>query len=116
VLGVGAGWIESEHDTFGYDLGTKRERLDRLAEGLEVMWRLCRTAGPVSFDGRFYRLHDAQLGLRSPRPNGPPIMIGGAGPQRTLPLVARYADVWAPSRMPPDRYQEASRQLDALLR
>jgi alkanesulfonate monooxygenase SsuD/methylene tetrahydromethanopterin reductase-like flavin-dependent oxidoreductase (luciferase family) len=116
VLGVGAGWIESEHTTFGYDLGTRGTRLDRLAEGLEVITQLSRSVGPVSFDGRFYHLQDAQLGLRSPKPNGPVLMIGGAGPQRTLPLVARYADVWAPSRTPPERYRETSEQLDQLIR
>jgi alkanesulfonate monooxygenase SsuD/methylene tetrahydromethanopterin reductase-like flavin-dependent oxidoreductase (luciferase family) len=31
---------------------------------------------------------------RSPRPGGPPIVIGGNGPRRTLPWAARYADEW----------------------
>ncbi len=93
VLGVGTGWMEREHTMFGYELGDTPTRFTRLQEGLEVVTRLLRSEVPVSFDGRFFRLREAVLpGPR--RPGGPPIMIGGSGPQRTLPLVARFAGVW----------------------
>ena len=71
---------------------------------------------PVSFDGEFYRLRDAVLMPRSPRPGGPPIVIGGNGPRRTLPLAARYADEWNAVLIPPERFAELSARLDELLR
>src|ERR671928_149722 len=55
VLGVGAGWNEREHRSFGYELGDKRTRMDRLAEALEVMTLLARSEQPVSFDGEFFK-------------------------------------------------------------
>ena len=93
VLGVGTGWMEREHQMFGYELGDMPTRFARLEEGLEVMSRLLRSEAPVSFDGRYFRLREAVLPGPG-RPGGPPIMIGGSGPRRTLPLVARFADVW----------------------
>ena len=53
VLGRGAGWVEDEHVRFGYDFGDTKSRMDRLAEGAEVIFRLCHDVQPVSFDGRF---------------------------------------------------------------
>lgn len=115
VLGVGAGWNEREHRSFGYELGDKRTRMDRLAEALEVMTLLARNDEPVSFQGRFYRLSDARIVPRAARPNGPRIMVGGSGPRRTLPLTARYADVWNAGPRTPEAFAESSERLDELL-
>ncbi|MFZ2361952.1 MAG: LLM class F420-dependent oxidoreductase, partial [Anaerolineae bacterium] len=52
---------------------------------------------------------------RPQRPDGPPILIGGNGPRRTLPLVARYADEWNAVYIPPTRFIELSARLDSLL-
>src|ERR671916_397539 len=90
ILGVGAGWNEAEHSMFGYTLGDMATRMRRLEEGLVVMSRLLRSDGPASFDGHVFRLRDAMLLPRTQRPGGLPILIGGIGPQQTLPLVARY--------------------------
>jgi F420-dependent oxidoreductase-like protein len=114
-LGLGAGWNEREHEAFGYDLLPIPRRFDRLEEGLEVITRLLQENGPVSFDGEYYRLKDARIAPRSPRQTGPPIIIGGKGPKRTLPLVAHYADEWNVTAMPVDDYVARSRELDALL-
>jgi alkanesulfonate monooxygenase SsuD/methylene tetrahydromethanopterin reductase-like flavin-dependent oxidoreductase (luciferase family) len=86
-LGLGAGWQEWEHDTFGFELLDTDGRFARLEEGLEVVTRLLRSEEPVSFDGEFYRLRDALLMPRSPRQGGPPIVVGGNGLRRTLPLA-----------------------------
>src|SRR5436190_1724303 len=94
ILGLGAGWQAREHTLFGHDLGDVPTRMARLEEGLEVITRLLRGEGPASYAGRFYQLRDAILLPRPQRAGGPPILIGGNGPQRTLPLVARYADIW----------------------
>jgi F420-dependent oxidoreductase-like protein len=115
TLGVGAGWQEREHTAFGFDLLPMGERMDRFEEGLEVMSRLLRSEAPASFSGRYYTLHEAVLLPRPLRPGGPPILIGGNGPQRTLPLVARYADEWNAVYIPPARFAELSSRLDSLL-
>jgi len=115
TLGVGAGWQEREHTAFGFDLLSVAERMDRFEEGLEVMSRLLRSDEPASFQGRYYTLHEAVLLPRPRRPGGPPILIGGNGPQRTLPLVARYADEWNAVYIPPARFAELSSRLDSLL-
>jgi alkanesulfonate monooxygenase SsuD/methylene tetrahydromethanopterin reductase-like flavin-dependent oxidoreductase (luciferase family) len=115
VLGVGAGWNEREHKAFGYELGDKRTRMDRLAEALEVMSLLARSEESVSFEGKFYRLSDAKILPRAARPNGPRIMVGGSGPMRTLPLTARYADVWNAGPRTPEAFAESSSRIDELL-
>jgi F420-dependent oxidoreductase-like protein len=114
-LGLGAGWNDREHEAFGYDLLPIPERFAQFEEGLEVITRLLREDGPVSFDGAYYHLRDAQIAPRSPRQHGPPITIGGSGPKRTLPLVATYADEWNSTSMGLEEYRERGAQLDALL-
>lgn len=113
VLGVGAGWNEREHTMFGYPLGDIARRMARFTEALEVMTRLIRDEPPQSFAGEYYQLRDAVL---LPRPGRPtPVMIGGSGPQRTLPLVARYADSWNASGMNADEVRERNMTLDGLV-
>jgi F420-dependent oxidoreductase-like protein len=114
-LGIGAGWQEHEHEVYGFDLLDTDRRFARFEEGLEVITRLLRSDEPVSFDGEFYRLRDAVLLPRSPRPGGPPIIIGGNGPKRTLPLAMRYADEWNAVLVPPERFAELNARLDELL-
>jgi alkanesulfonate monooxygenase SsuD/methylene tetrahydromethanopterin reductase-like flavin-dependent oxidoreductase (luciferase family) len=115
VLGVGTGWMEREHAMFGYALGDVPTQFARFEEGLEVITRLLRSDEPVNYDGRFFRLHQAVLpGPR--RPGGPPLLIGGSGPKRTLPLVARFADVWNAQDLTPEDVRERSAVLDGLLR
>jgi F420-dependent oxidoreductase-like protein len=115
-LGLGAGWQEREHEAHGFELLETERRFARFEEGLEVVTRLLRRDEPASFDGEFYRLRDAVLMPRSPRPDGPPIVIGGNGPRRTLPLAARYSDEWNAVFVTPERFAELSAQLDELLR
>src|SRR6266511_770417 len=116
ILGVGAGWQDREHTLFGHALGDVPTRMARLQEGLEVITRLLRSDDPVTYEGRFYQLRGATLLPRPERRGSPPIMIGGNGPKRTLPLVARYADVWNALGLAPDEYRERSAALDGLLR
>jgi alkanesulfonate monooxygenase SsuD/methylene tetrahydromethanopterin reductase-like flavin-dependent oxidoreductase (luciferase family) len=115
ILGVGAGWQEREHAMFGYELGDVTTRMDRFEEGLEVVTRLLRSDEPASYDGRFFQLRDAVLLPRPQRPGGPPILVGGSGPKRTLPLVAHYAHIWNATRLTADTFRERSARLDTLL-
>jgi F420-dependent oxidoreductase-like protein len=110
ILGLGAGWFEREHDAFGLKFGPwVGERIDRLAEAASVIRQLL-DGERVTHDGPHYRLHDA---ICSPRPVQArlPILIGGAGPKKTIPLVARLADQWN-AFGPPEKVAAA----DAVLR
>jgi F420-dependent oxidoreductase-like protein len=115
VLGVGAGWQEREHHNFGHELGNIADRMARLREGLEVLTRLLRSDEPVTFEGRFFTLREAILLPRPQRLGGPPILIGGNGLTQTLPLVARYADVWNGLALSPDDFRARNATLDSLL-
>jgi len=116
ILGLGAGWQEREHTMFGYDLGDIPTRMARFEEALEVVSRLLRGKDPVTFEGRFYTLREAHL-LPDPASEPDlPLLIGGNGRRRTLPLVARYADIWNAVMIGPGEFQELNAVLDELLR
>ena len=115
-LGVGAGWQAREHSLFGYELGDVPTRMARLEEGLEVITRLLRSDEPATYAGRFYQLREATLLPRPQRAGGPPITIGGNGPKRTLPLAARYANIWNAVFVDPDQFRSLNATLDGLLR
>jgi F420-dependent oxidoreductase-like protein len=115
-LGLGAGWNEWEHATFGFDLLDTERRFARFEEALEVVTRLLRNDGPVSFEGGFYRLRDAMLLPRSPLPGGTPVTIGGNGVRRTLPLAARYADEWNAVFLKAEAFEDLDARLDVLVR
>jgi F420-dependent oxidoreductase-like protein len=115
-LGLGAGWNEWEHVTFGFDVLDTNRRFARFEEGLEVVTRLLRNDEPVSFDGEFYGLNDALLVPRSPRPGGTPVVVGGNGVRRTLPLAARYADEWNAVFLKAEAFGDLNARLDELVR
>ncbi len=88
-LGIGAGWFELEHDSFGIEFGTFTDRFEKLEEALQIIKGMFAGEKP-SLDGKWYQVSDA---LNSPAPVGKiPIMIGGGGEKKTLRLVAQYAD------------------------
>ncbi len=115
VLGLGAGWQEREHDLYGFALLDPKERFDRFEEGLEVVNRLLRSDGPVSYRGEYFQLQDATLLPRPSRPGGPRIAIGGNGQNRTLPLVVRYADEWNAVYLTAGKLKSLNDRLDSLL-
>ena len=115
TLGLGAGWQAREHEKFGFHLLDVEGRLNRLEEGLEVVTRLLRSESPSRFSGEFYTLQDALLLPRPQRPNGPPILIGGNGENRTLSLAARFADEWNANFIPLDEVRRLNGILDGFL-
>ncbi len=89
VLGLGAGWNETEFRAFGYPFD---HRIDRFAEAFTIISTLLRD-GAIDFDGKWYQARDCELLPRGPRPSGPPLMIGSTGP-RMLRLTMGRANSW----------------------
>jgi F420-dependent oxidoreductase-like protein len=102
VMGLGAGWNEAEHKAYGINFPPVKERFDRLDEAIQVIKTLW-APGPGSFDGKFYKLDDADC-IPKPASGRPPILIGGGGEKRTLQLVAQYADEWNAVNVTPEQY------------
>ncbi len=115
ILGLGAGWQEREHTKFGWDLLDVPERFKRCEEGLEVITLLLNNDKPVDFKGEYYQLKEAIMLPRPKRTNGPPILIGGNGPKRTLPLVAKYASEWNALYITPEKFSELNTHLNSLI-
>jgi F420-dependent oxidoreductase-like protein len=92
-LALGAAWFDKEHHELGIPFPPAGERFDVLEDALEILTRLY-TGEVVSYEGRRISLKGAQMRpLPVQRPH-PPFWVGGTGPRRTLPLAAKYADVW----------------------
>ena len=89
VLGLGAGWNETEFRAFGFPFD---HRIDRFEEAFTIIRTLLHD-GAIDFDGRWYQARDCELLPRGPRPGGPPLMIGSIGP-RMLRATMRHADAW----------------------
>ena len=115
TLGLGAGWQEREHKMFGYDLLDLNGRFARFQEGLDCVTSLLHSDQPVTYHGKYYNLEDAQILPRPESAGIPSILIGGNGFHRTLPLAARYADVWNANFIGVEEFKKANAELDRLL-
>jgi alkanesulfonate monooxygenase SsuD/methylene tetrahydromethanopterin reductase-like flavin-dependent oxidoreductase (luciferase family) len=111
-LALGAAWFEKEHRELGIDFPSTAERFDLLEDTLEIVSRLF-TGDVVSYSGKRVSLQDASLRPRPVQQPHPPLWIGGTGPKRTLPLVARFADVWH-AWGSPNSLREANERIDTL--
>jgi F420-dependent oxidoreductase-like protein len=113
TLGLGAGWQEREHTNYGWDLLELKERFVRLGEGVQIVKHLLHDSAPFSFTGKYFRTNDAVM---LPRPQRRiPILIGGTGEKKTMPLVAKYADEWNATFQTPANYRRLNTLLDQLL-
>lgn len=92
-LGIGAGWNEEESGAYGIELGTPKDRSDRLEEACQVMIGLL-TQETTTFSGRFFQLENARCNPKPVQKPHPPICIGGSGERRTLRTAARFAQHW----------------------
>lgn len=92
-LAIGAAWFEQEHRELGIPFPPTGERFDLLEDALEIVTRLW-SGDVVSYDGKRVSLDGARMRPRPVQQPHPPIWIGGTGRRRTIPLAARYADVW----------------------
>ncbi|EUA51008.1 luciferase-like monooxygenase family protein [Mycobacterium xenopi 3993] len=92
-LGIGSGSIEDEHSRTGLPWGSFAERSERLAEALEILSQAF-SKGVIDFAGSHYTVRDMPIVPGPAQQPRPPVIVGGVGEKHTLPLVARYADVW----------------------
>jgi F420-dependent oxidoreductase-like protein len=89
ILGIGTGWFELEHDSLGYDFGTFTDRFNRLYEALEIILPMLAGERPT-VSGKYYRTKEA---MAEPRfRDHIPLMIGGSGEKKTIPLAAKEFD------------------------
>jgi alkanesulfonate monooxygenase SsuD/methylene tetrahydromethanopterin reductase-like flavin-dependent oxidoreductase (luciferase family) len=119
ILGLGAGWHEGEHRSFGIPLLPPRERFDRFESYVAVVHALlsdeARTESGVTRADPFFPLDNATMEPPPLRPGGPPIWLGGQR-RRGIALAARFADGWPmPGNMAGDVAYFTERR-DVLLR
>ena len=92
-LGIGAGWYKGEHEAFGWEFPSVRERCDRLEEAVELIKMLFTAEGPVDYNGRYYKLNKAYFSPTCTQKPHIPIMVGGNGEKRTLRTLAKFGDI-----------------------
>ncbi|MGX9792025.1 LLM class F420-dependent oxidoreductase [Mycobacterium sp. MMS18-G62] len=89
ILGIGTGWYELEHDSLGFEFGTFTDRFNKLDEALQIILPMIKGERPT-FSGKYYRTQEA---MAEPRMREHiPLMIGGSGEKKTIPLAAKYFD------------------------
>ncbi|HET7466262.1 MAG TPA: LLM class flavin-dependent oxidoreductase [Candidatus Dormibacteraeota bacterium] len=88
IFGIGAGWNENEHEVFDVPFLTTKGRMDRLEEGVRIIKNAWQVSHP-----------------KPPRGGTIPILMGGVGEKRHLPLVAREAAEWNYTRLDHDEYR-----------
>lgn len=109
-FGIGSGSIEDEHNRIGLGWGTSRERSARLGETLEILHQAFADER-IDFTGEHFTVHDMPIKPGPAQQPRPPVVVGGVGEKYTLPLVARYADVW---NVPTYALGELERKLSVL--
>jgi F420-dependent oxidoreductase-like protein len=107
TLGLGAGWMEREHEAYGFDFATARERVARFAEQLEIVQGLLREDS-FEFRGTYYTLNDAP-GLKRPNLQ---ILVGGSAKRGTVGPAVRFADEYNTFFATVDEIRERKRALD----
>ena len=88
IFGIGAGWNENEHQVLEVPFLTTKERMDRLEEGVRIIKKTWQVSSPTPTRGGTI-----------------PILMGGVGEKRALPLVAREAAEWNYTRLDHDEYR-----------
>ena len=93
VLALGAAWFAREHEAYGWDFPSLKERSDRFEEACELIRKLFTSEGPVDYNGRYYQLDQAPLSPGCYQKPHIPILVGGTGEQRTMRTLAMHGDI-----------------------
>jgi F420-dependent oxidoreductase-like protein len=106
--GIGAGWYDGEHANHAVPFPSTNERFERLEEQLRILHGFWSTPDGERFDfeGTHYQLRDCAALPKPAQPGGPPIIIGGVGPKRTVRLAAEHAAEYNQPFVPVDFYRE----------
>ncbi|HLI72833.1 MAG TPA: TIGR03621 family F420-dependent LLM class oxidoreductase [Acidimicrobiales bacterium] len=91
-LGLGAGWMRTDYEQSGIAYDTPGTRVDRFAEGVEIIAGLLSSDGPFSFTGKHYTIQEHTLLPRPVQRPRPPLILGGGG-RRVLQIAAKWADI-----------------------
>jgi probable F420-dependent oxidoreductase len=115
ILGLGAGWNETEFRAFGFPFD---HRISRFEEAFTIIRTLLRE-GSIDFDGRFFQARDCELLPKPARPGRPPLMVGSVGPRMleiTLPHIELWNVWYRDSNNAPDGLEPILRELDEACR
>jgi F420-dependent oxidoreductase-like protein len=93
ILGIGTAWFKQEHEAFGWEFPSVKERCDRLEEAVELIKMLFTADGPIDYNGKYYKLKKAYFSPSCTQKPHVPIMVGGNGEKRTLRTLARFGDI-----------------------
>jgi F420-dependent oxidoreductase-like protein len=111
-LGIGAGWLESEHAAYGFPFAAPAERVDLMEEQLQVFTGLWKQ-DPFSFDGTHYQLRDCHFTPAPVQRPHPPILIGGRPTSvRLVRLAAEYGQEFVIALATPAQCREVRDRLD----
>jgi F420-dependent oxidoreductase-like protein len=111
-LGMGAGWNEHEHRSYGFPFHDMATRLERFAEALEIVhgqW----TEEAFDFEGRHYRLEECRALPKPLQEPHPPLIVGGSAGRKTADPAARWADEYNTVAAPVEACRERRAKLDA---
>ncbi len=93
VFGVGQGYRQDEAEAVGIENSSRGERLAESITAMRLLWQ----GGPSSFEGHYYRFHDADIGIGTSDPHGPPILIGADKAEAITRIPSIGGDHWLPS-------------------
>jgi F420-dependent oxidoreductase-like protein len=111
-FGVGAGVQQQEHEAYGFAYPTPRQRVERLAETLEIVKALW-TKPKVTFVGKHFQVANAVCEPKPLQTPHPRIIVGGSGEKYTLKVTAKYADRLDFGYQPLDLYKHKLHVLEA---
>jgi alkanesulfonate monooxygenase SsuD/methylene tetrahydromethanopterin reductase-like flavin-dependent oxidoreductase (luciferase family) len=89
ILGLGAGWNETEYRAFGFPFD---HRISRFEEAFTII-RTLLAEGSIDFEGTYYQVRDCELLPRSSRAGGPPLLLGSSG-ERMLAIASPWIQGW----------------------
>lgn len=112
-LGLGAGWNEQEHATYGFPFHDMQTRLEIFTEQLEIIRRQW-TEERFDFEGRHYTLQDCVALPKPVQQPHPPIVVGGNAKQGTVRPAARFADEYNTIFCDPEEFARRRERIRAL--
>jgi alkanesulfonate monooxygenase SsuD/methylene tetrahydromethanopterin reductase-like flavin-dependent oxidoreductase (luciferase family) len=113
-LGIGAGWLKTEHEAFGFKWERFNIRLQRLKETLEIIRKLW-TENNVTYKGRHLQVKNANLQPKPFQKPHPPLWVGGNS-KAIIHIVAELGDGWIPALPTPRRLQQGASLIKKLIK